>query len=253
MAKVIMLASNVGLWGEELQAPWDALRKAGHDVTLATMQGKTPLPLKWSVDKNFRDPNHNLINVDATIDRIHEILANGEWDNPLKIEDVKMSDYNAIAVIGGFGAPIDLNGNPAVHRMLIEAWMDKKTIGALCYAVGALVLARQPDDYKKSIIHGKTIVAHPHEWDWVWALTYDLEGTTPDNPGTTLQTPGFVYPLRPIVEGGVGETGRVISPPETTRENPCAYYDAPFVTGLSFESSEAFGNLLLQAVNAQQA
>ena len=36
MAKVIMMASNLGLWGEELQAPWDRVKKAGHDVTLAT-------------------------------------------------------------------------------------------------------------------------------------------------------------------------------------------------------------------------
>ena len=29
MTRVMMIASNVGLWAEELQAPWDALRKAG--------------------------------------------------------------------------------------------------------------------------------------------------------------------------------------------------------------------------------
>jgi hypothetical protein len=39
-----------------------------------------------------------------------------------------------------------------------------------------------------------------------------------------------------------------ISPPETTREAPCAHYDAPFVTGLSFESSAAFGDLLVDVL-----
>ena len=43
MAAVIMIASNLGLWGEELQAPWDLVKQAGHEVTLATPQGKKPL------------------------------------------------------------------------------------------------------------------------------------------------------------------------------------------------------------------
>jgi len=54
--KVIILATNYGTWGEELQAPWDIIKKAGHDVTLATPLGKKPLPLAVSVDPEFVDP-----------------------------------------------------------------------------------------------------------------------------------------------------------------------------------------------------
>ena len=54
--KVLILASNVGLWGEELQAPWDALKNAGFELTLATPKGVTPLPMELSMDKNFIDP-----------------------------------------------------------------------------------------------------------------------------------------------------------------------------------------------------
>jgi len=248
MAKVIMMASNLGLWGEELQAPWDRVKQAGHDVTLATPQGKKPLPLAWSVNKDFRDPMHKLINDPSEVERTFELMHNGEWDNPLKIDDAKMEDYDAIVAVGGFGAPLDLNGNPQVRRMLESAWADNKPIGALCYAVGALVLSRQPDDYRKSIIWGKTIVAHPMEWDFRIPMGYALAEATPDNPGTKVITPGFVYPLRPIVEDAVGPNGRVISPPQTTRENPCVYYDAPFVTGLSFESSFAFADLMVEVL-----
>ena len=34
--KVLVLATNYAVWAEELQAPWDALKKAGHQVMLAT-------------------------------------------------------------------------------------------------------------------------------------------------------------------------------------------------------------------------
>jgi len=249
MAKVIILASNLGLWGEELQAPWDRIKQAGHEVTLATPQGKTPLPLAWSVNKGFRDPMHKLINDPSEVDRTMELCHNGEWDNPIKIDEANMDDYDSIVIVGGFGAPLDLNGNPAVRRMVEEAWVDNKTIGALCYGVGALCLSRQPDNYKRSVIYGKTIVAHPMEWDFRIDMGYQLADTTPDNPGTTVVTPGFIYPLRPLVEDAVGPQGKVISPPDTTRENPCVYYDAPFVTGLSFESSFAFADLMVDVLS----
>lgn len=250
MARVIMMASNLGLWGEELQAPWDLLKQAGHEVTLATPQGKMPLPHKWSVNKDFADPMHNLINIPAEVDRCFELMHNGEWANPIKITDANMADYDAIVIVGGFGAPLDLNGNPAILRMLQEAWTDNKTIGALCYAVGALCLARDPNNYKHSILHGKSSAAHPREWDFRIPITYDLAEATPDNPGTAVTTPGFVYPLRPLVEDAVGLDGTVVSPPTTTRANPCVVYDAPFVTGLSFESSVAFGQKLVEVLAA---
>ncbi|MFH0738408.1 MAG: type 1 glutamine amidotransferase domain-containing protein, partial [Candidatus Omnitrophota bacterium] len=54
--KVLLIAPNYGGWGEEQQAPWDILKKAGFDVTLATPRGKKPLPFLVSVDPEFVDP-----------------------------------------------------------------------------------------------------------------------------------------------------------------------------------------------------
>ena len=39
---VLIVASNHGLWAEELQGPWDALEQAGNKLTLATYLGKKP-------------------------------------------------------------------------------------------------------------------------------------------------------------------------------------------------------------------
>jgi putative intracellular protease/amidase len=41
---VLIVASNHGLWAEELQGPWDALEQAGNKLTLATYLGKKPTP-----------------------------------------------------------------------------------------------------------------------------------------------------------------------------------------------------------------
>jgi len=247
--KVLMLASNLGLWGEELQAPWDALRKAGFEVTLATERGKAPLPLQLSVDPDFVDPVQQYhVNPLEVVTRIKEILATGEWDNPIKIADARMEHYDAIIVVGGPGSPLDLVGNSKVHKLLVEAYKDNKLMGALCYAVGAFVWARKPEN-GKSIIEGKTVVAHPREWDFTGDLPYSLYGTTPDNPGTDLVTPGFVFPLAVIVEDAVGQKGKVLSDPTANREKPSVAYDWPFVTGLSVESSIAFGQKIVEVLS----
>lgn len=164
--KVLVLASNLGLWAEELQGPWDALTGAGHEITLATERGITPLPLAFSVDPEFVDPQLNLkVNPEYVCTRTKELLATGAWDHPIKFSDASMDDYDAIVAVGGPGSPLDVSGNAKVHKLIVDAWKQDKLIGALCYAVGALVWARNPDT-GKSIIWGKTIVAHPRPWDF---------------------------------------------------------------------------------------
>lgn len=250
--KVLIVASNYGLWAEELQGPWDALRKAGHDVTLATYKGITPLPMAFSMDPSFIDPMQQCaVNPVAVVERVNKILADGEWNNPIKIADAKMSDYDALVLVGGPGCPLDIVGNPKIHEMLAEAYHSDKIIGTICYAVGALVWARNMDNDGKSIIWGKTVTAHPREWDFASDLPYPLLGATPENPGVNFMTPGFVYPLAQIVEAAVGPNGHVLSDPKTNHDNPQVAYDYPFVTALSAESSAAFGDKLVEVLATQ--
>jgi putative intracellular protease/amidase len=247
VAKILILASNHGLWAEELQAPWDAFTAAGHDLTLATMKGITPLPFIYSMNTEFIDPLlHTQIVPDNVYNRVVALLDSGVWDHPIKIDDANMSDYDVLVIVGGPGAAVDLSGNPKVHSLVAEQWQRNKIVAALCYGVGALAWTRQPYAYTKSVVRGKTIVAHPKEWDYDTAMGYELFRATPENPSPDFITPGFIYPLRAVMEGAVGDEGTVISPPETTRDNPCVHYDHPFVTALSVESSTAFGDKLVE-------
>lgn len=248
--KILFIASNYGLWAEELQGPWDALEKAGHDLTLATRIGKTPLPMKLSMDAGMVDPvQHYRVNPADVVDRVNEILTTGEWDHPIKIADANMDDYDSIVLVGGPGSPLDLAGNPFVHKLLLKAFKSDKIIGAICYTMASLALTRDPENKNKSIIYGKNVVAHPKEWDYEDELNYELVNTTPDNKGTDIVTQGFVFPLRFMVEDAVGPDGSVNSDPTTSREKPLVVYDYPFVTALSLESSKAFGDLLVEVLS----
>ena len=137
---VLIIASNYGLWAEELQGPWDALETAGHNVTLATYMGKPPLPLIFSEDPDFVDPAQDVrVNTPEVVARVKELISSGAWADPIKVADAKMDDYDSLVLVGGPGAPLDITGNPAVHRLAEKAYGDGKIIGALCYAIGALV------------------------------------------------------------------------------------------------------------------
>ena len=121
MSKVLVIASNFGMWAEELQAPWDALKAAGHDLTLATFLGKTPLPFKLSMDPDFIDPMLKIpMNPAPLIKRVNEILDTGEWDNPIKTSDAKMENYDHLVIVGGPGAAVDIAGNPFVHKLVVD-------------------------------------------------------------------------------------------------------------------------------------
>lgn len=247
--KVLVVASNYGLWAEELQAPWDALNKAGHELTLATFKGMTPLPSKMSMDPNFIDPmQHYNVNPQEVVDRVNEILDQGEWDNPIKTGDAKMDDYDALVLVGGAGSALDIAGNMAVHDLVYNAYKANKPVGALCYAVAALAFTRDPDNDYKSVIHGKTVTAHPHAWDFMGNHNYDFVRETPENPDIRLITNGFLFPLQYMVEDAVGDRSKVKADATANREKPCVAYDAPFVTALSVESSRAYGQKLVEVL-----
>ena len=248
--KVLILASNVGLWGEELQAPWDALKSAGFELTLATPKGVTPLPMELSMNKDFIDPMQNYnVNPAEVVDRINEILDSGEWGSPIKIEDADIADYDALVLVGGPGSALDIVGNPFVHQLCVAAYSQGKILGALCYAVGAFVWSREQDTLHRSIIYGKKVIAHPREWDFTGPMGYDLVRASPENPGTNLVSQGFAFPLLVIVEDAVGPNGRVYSDPTANRTKPQVHFDYPFVTALSVESSIAFGDKLVEVLS----
>ena len=249
MAKILVIASNYGMWAEELQAPWDALKAAGHELTLATFLGKTPLPFKLSMDPEFIDPMLNIpMNPPELLTRVKAILDAGEWSDTIKISDAEMADYDHLVLVGGPGAAVDMAGNMSVHRLILDAYKSGKIIGALCYAVAALVFTRDPDAGQKSVINGKTVTAHPHAWDFDVDVVYDVVRATDDNPDMKLRTSGFLFPLQHVTEDAVGPEGRVISDETANRNKPCVAWDAPFVTALSVESSRAFGDKLVEVL-----
>jgi putative intracellular protease/amidase len=252
MAKVLIIATNYGSWAEELQAPWDACKKAGFEVTLATPKGKKPLPFKISIDPDFVDPIQNVkTNPPEVCDRCKELVDGDEWANPKKFTEVNMDDYDAIVLTGGPGANLDMANCWELHQLIMRAYKTGKIVAALCYAVSTLVFCRDPENDYKSIIYGKKITAHPRAWDFYgpgMAMAYEVYGETEDNRGTDVVTPGFPWPIEDLVRDAVGPNGACIARINANRESPQVYYDHPFITGTSVESSIAYGDKIVEVL-----
>ena len=252
--KVLVIASNYGFWGEELQAPWDALRVAGYAVTLGTPTGKKPLPFAISVDPDFVDPIQKYhVNPPEVCHRVKELIGSGDWDSPVALTDASMAGYDALVLAGGPGADLDLTNNPAVHRLVLEALGQGKVVAAMCFSVAALAYTRDPARNYRSVVWGKTVTAHPRSWDFLADLDYKLFGAVDGNAGTDLVTPGFLLPVQAVMTDAVGPEGCCLSDPSTSREKPSVVYDDPFITACSVESSIAYGRKIVEVLGGRRS
>jgi putative intracellular protease/amidase len=250
MAKILFIASNYGLWGEELQAPWDACKNAGFENFLATYKGITPLPMLNSTVAGYVDPVTNqVITPKEVAERVNEILDNGEWDNVIKIQDVNMDNYDVLVLVGGHGSFLDVIGNAHVHKLIVETYKSGKIVAALCAPCASLALTRDPDKKNVSIMRGRRTAAHPREWDYVVDLPYIFARATEANPSLNFVTPGFLYPTQNVIEDATGDPNLVSADPNADREHPVVVWDEPFLTAQSIESSIAFGEKLVSLIN----
>jgi len=247
--KILFLASNYGLWGEELQAPWDACNEAGFETVVSTFTGKTPLPLDVSVQAGFVDPVQDVVMTPENVaNRMEEILDDGEWEDPVKTGDVDMDNYDAIVITGGPGAGFDITGSVTVHNLVTEAYKSGKLVAAICAGVATLGYTRHPDKEGRSLVRGKEVAAHPRSWDFAFEMEYNLARATEENNGSTIVTPGFIIPVEWIMQDATGDPDLVHAVPDADRENPVVYYDKPILTAQSVASSVAFGEKLVEVM-----
>ena len=165
------------------------------------------------MDPEFVDPMQKVkMNPPELIARINEILDTGEWSAPDPDRDADMADYDALVIVGGAGSALDVAGNGLVHRLVLDAYRTARPSArsAMPWRPG-----RSPaiPTTHASVIYGKHVTAHPHAWDFVDDLPYDVVRATPDNPRLQLVTSGFVFPLQYLVEDAVGPDGSVACRP----------------------------------------
>ena len=121
---------KTGFWLEELAAPYYVFVDAGVKVTLASPKGGKP-PL---------DPksNESLALNDSTRRFEQDQEAMTLLNNTKKLNEISLSDYDAIFYPGGHGPLWDL-ANDEISQLLIEsAILNNKPVAVVCHAPAVL-------------------------------------------------------------------------------------------------------------------
>lgn len=128
-----------GFWAEEFVVPFETLKAAGHEITVATPGGVVP-----SVDKGSLAPEVNG-GQEVADQRAEVIRVAGELNKPVRLEDVRFDEFDAVFYPGGHGPMEDLSVNTDSGQLLTAALESGKPLAVVCHAPAALLAATKAD------------------------------------------------------------------------------------------------------------
>ena len=124
-------AMEIGYWASEVRVPYEALRKQGYEVVIATPGGAVPSP----------DPHSLPADAAAETKRLAEIVA-----KPSKLEDVWHDEsFAAVVIPGGYAPMVDLAESNDMGRLLERAMAKGTIVAAICHGPAAFLSVRRKD------------------------------------------------------------------------------------------------------------
>ena len=275
---ILFLISEWGYWGEELIGPLEACDNAGYNITFMTPTGKKPTPLSVSCAPGYIDPplgrsvtseemGKKTTDVDAsTILNNPKSLADWIPQRPYsssetylrdmeayykaldKIVEEEIPQYDAMVIVGGSGAMIDLANNNRLHELILGFYKLNKPIAAECYGVACLAFARDFRE-KRSIIWGKHVTGHPIDYDYLDGTGFEgphaIDGSNKGFGDGYINFGAPFYPLEFIMRDAVGPDGQFIG---NVGHETSVLVDYPFITSRSTASSLKCGQVLIKVL-----
>ncbi|HET9516460.1 MAG TPA: type 1 glutamine amidotransferase domain-containing protein [Actinoplanes sp.] len=275
MTKVLMVVSEWGYWGEELIGPLQACDQAGYEVEFLTPTGSRPTPLAVSMMPDFVDPpqgksvtSQEMADLTRQLDAGHRLdkprnLADWVPQRPYPSSPTYLRDsekyyqaverivsqdlpaYDAMVIVGGSGAMVDLANNQRLHELVLGFVRLDKPIAAVCYGVATLAFARDPLR-KTSIIRGKRVTGHPIDYDFHAGTGFEgphaIDGSRKGFGDGYIDFGPAFYPLEFILRDAVGPDGEFIG---NVGHSESVIVDYPFITARSTESSVGCGRALV--------
>ena len=138
---------KTGIWLEEYVIPYLLFKKAGFDITVASVKGgDAPL-----------DPN----SVPDDSSEKKWVDAMSILKTTLSVSDIDPAKYDAVFFPGGHGTMFDLPNNTAIANILRHFYDNMKTIAAVCHGpacfIGVTLEGGRP------LIAGHTVTAFTNE------------------------------------------------------------------------------------------
>ena len=124
-----------GFWAEEAVAPYEAFTAAGHEVVVATPGGVEPTVDQGSLAPEFNGGPEGAEKVASALASLTALR------HPVRLEDVRVDDYDAVFYPGGHGPMEDLAVNTDSGRLLVTALKSGKPLAVVCHGPAALLAA----------------------------------------------------------------------------------------------------------------
>ncbi len=198
-----------GLWLEEASEPYNILTAANINVDIATINGgEVPL-----------DPNSTQ---NGELNKYKAFVE--QTKSASNIEDIDVSQYDAVYLPGGHGTVFDFAHNQKLASVLADFKADDKIIASVCHGPSAFVGAK--DKKGNFLVKGVTLTAFTDEEE----RAMGFEDKVPFLTQTELENQGAQF---------------------VTQDNFTEHVetDNQFITGQNPQSSVAIGETLRDVLN----
>lgn len=178
----IVSSAKIGFWLAELTHPYWHFSERGHEIDIASPEG----------GKATLDPTSDPYS--ETSWEKADLVSKGFLSDPalaakigstIALRDVNADDYDAVHIVGGGGAAVDLYPNEEVKSLLEKFMAADKFIGTICH--GSIALANIPEK-----IAGKHATGFSREEDAQVEALYGLN-FIPNFPQPVMESAGIVF------------------------------------------------------------
>jgi putative intracellular protease/amidase len=145
----IVSSADIGFWLAELTHPYWHMAERGCQIDIASPTGGkiTIAALSDPYAEGTWEGDDLVSKGFLSDERLVAKLA-----STIALKDVHVDQYDAVHIVGGGGAAVDLYPNDDVKRVLKEFWKADKCVGAICH--GSIALGNIPDLVKGRVATG---------------------------------------------------------------------------------------------------
>ena len=163
--KVLFIITNakIGYWLSELTHPYFLLSERGIEIDIASLKGGATTKAAES-DPYFAkswEPNDLM-----SKGFLSDTTLVAKVDNTLALADVDLDSYDAVHVVGGIGAAVDLFPSEEVGRVLEHFFAKGQLVGAICH--GVIALGNTPSRINGKQVTGLFFGGRPGSREALW-------------------------------------------------------------------------------------
>lgn len=129
---------RTGLWLGELTHFYDVVTDAGHEVTIASIDG-------GAVPLDPESLSTMMLKSGGTGERYADPAFMSLLDDTVRVEDLTADDFDAIYLTGGHGVMFDFPTSEALGALVADLDAQGKVVSAVCHGPAGLLGARRED------------------------------------------------------------------------------------------------------------